>query len=190
MIAVYKKFFLMMGVTFLFCLTSSISWSVTWDDIVWRGSLYYKKFTEVPFTGKVEGWKQGLMKNGKKEGKWIIYHKNGQLSAKENYQNGGNHGFQIGYYDNGVLFYKTNWKNGQSHGYWESYWKNSNLEGKGNYKFGEKEGYWEYYHRNGELDRKLNFHNGKMEGFQEFWHYTGVKSSRTGMYKNGKKISD
>ena len=38
-------------------LLSSPSWSetVSWDDLVERDELYYKKFTDVPFTGKVSG---------------------------------------------------------------------------------------------------------------------------------------
>lgn len=176
--------------TILFCLTSSVGWSVTWDDIVWRGSLYYKKFSDVPFTGKVEGWKQGLMKNGKKEGSWISYYDNGQLQEKSNYKNGRPHGFAIGYYKNGTIHYETNWKNGQEHGDWRDNYEYGTIRRKGQYKFGKMEGYWEYYHKNGELNEKLNYQNGKLEGFQEYWNSNGARMSTTGMYKNGKKISD
>ena len=34
-------------------LLSSPSWSVTIDDLVKREGIYYEKFTDVPFTGKV-----------------------------------------------------------------------------------------------------------------------------------------
>ena len=34
-------------------LFSSPSWSETWDDLVERDGLFYKKFTDVPFTGKI-----------------------------------------------------------------------------------------------------------------------------------------
>ncbi len=34
MIAVYKKFFLMLGVTVLLCLSASVVWSETMDDLV------------------------------------------------------------------------------------------------------------------------------------------------------------
>ena len=38
------------------------------DDLVEREGIYYKKFTDVPFTGEIEGGSQGNFKNVKKEG--------------------------------------------------------------------------------------------------------------------------
>ena len=60
--------------------------SETLDDLVEREGIPYKKFSDVPFTGKVEGERQGSFKNGLKEGPWISYWKNGQLSSKGNYK--------------------------------------------------------------------------------------------------------
>ena len=40
-------------------LLSSPSWSVTIGDLVERNGLYYEKFTDIPFTGKVTGKEQG-----------------------------------------------------------------------------------------------------------------------------------
>jgi hypothetical protein len=37
------------------------------DDLVLREGLFYKKFSEVPFSGKTTGLQQGTFKNGKKE---------------------------------------------------------------------------------------------------------------------------
>jgi len=50
--------------------------SLTIDDLVERDDLYYKKFTNVPFTVEVSGIENGRFKNGKK---------NGWLEVKENY---------------------------------------------------------------------------------------------------------
>ena len=49
-------------------LSPSVSWSedIDWNDLVERDGLFYKKFTDVPFTGKVTGVEQGSLKNGKK----------------------------------------------------------------------------------------------------------------------------
>ena len=69
-------------------LLSSPSWSVTLSDLVQRQGIFYEKFTDVPFTGKVTGKYQGVIKNGKEDGAWIGYHENGQLWFKENYKNG------------------------------------------------------------------------------------------------------
>ena len=38
--------------------------TVKWENLVLRENLYYKKFTEVPFTGKVTGKEQGKLKDG------------------------------------------------------------------------------------------------------------------------------
>ena len=96
--------------TLLFCLTSSVGWSLTKDDLVKRDGVHYKKFSDVPFTGEVTGQIQGSFKNGKRDGSWI------------------------GYYDNGQLMYKGNWKNGKREGSWVSYWNSGKLKDKGIYK--------------------------------------------------------
>ena len=70
------------------CLISFPSWGVTYDDLVQREGLYYKKFSDSPFTGEVEGKWKGSIKNGLKEGTWVTYHNNGQLNSKGNYKNG------------------------------------------------------------------------------------------------------
>ena len=69
---------------------TSVSWSKTinGDDLLERDGLYYEKFTEKPFTGKVTGIKQGKIQKGKIEGKWIEYYNNGQLKEKRNYKDG------------------------------------------------------------------------------------------------------
>ena len=43
------------------------------DDMVYRDGLIYKKFTVVPFTGKLTGKEQGSLKYGKRQGKWVGY---------------------------------------------------------------------------------------------------------------------
>ena len=47
------------------------------DDLVERNELYFKKFSNVPFTGKISGIDSGRIKNGKKSGEWLYYYKNG-----------------------------------------------------------------------------------------------------------------
>ena len=126
--------------TVLFCLTSSVGWSLEYKDLVYLDGLYYKKFTEVPFTGKVKGKTQGSMKNGKKDGSWI------------------------GYFDNGQLHYKGEYKNGKREGSWLSYWANGKLKSKGNYKNDNLEGSWIYYNEDGTIweDATRTYKNGKM----------------------------
>ena len=84
-------------------LLSSTSWSVTIDDLVKREGIYYEKFTNVPFTGKLTGREQGSIENGKREGAWISYHENGQLRFEGKYKNGLKDGAWFSYYKKGLL---------------------------------------------------------------------------------------
>ena len=65
MIVVYKKFFLMLGVTVLLCLSASIVWSETMDDLVKRNGVYYKKFSNIPFSGIAKAKEKGIYKGRK-----------------------------------------------------------------------------------------------------------------------------
>ena len=105
---------------------------VTLDDLVKTDGLFYKKFTDVPFTGKITGSEQGKIKNGKKEGPWVVYHDNGQLSRKGDFKNGEEEGPLVVYYENGRLSFK------------------------GNYKNGKKDGPWVYYHEDGTVNEELD----------------------------------
>jgi len=83
------------------------------DDLVKRDGIYYKKFTDVPFTGNITGTKQGKIKNGKKEGPWVFYRDNGQLGAKGSYTHGKNVGAWAYYNDKGQLWTKLTFKDGK-----------------------------------------------------------------------------
>tara|TARA_B110000238_G_C15834875_1_gene314360 strand:+ start:39 stop:524 length:486 start_codon:yes stop_codon:yes gene_type:complete len=147
-------------------LLSSPSWSATIDDLVQREGIYYQKFNDVPFTGKVTGNPQATFKNGKEEGAFISYWMDGQLSFKGNYKNGKEEGAFISYWLNGQLQYKRNFKSGKAEGAWVEYWENGQLNYKGNYKNGKAEGAWVSYNKDGTV------------------------RDYTGTYKDGEKISD
>ena len=55
---------------FFLSLLSFPSWSetLTMDDLVERDDLYYKRFTDIPFTGEVGGVGVGKFKDGKRDG--------------------------------------------------------------------------------------------------------------------------
>lgn len=92
------------------------------DDLVKRGGLYYKKFTDVPFTGEInEGWHRGSLKDGLQEGFWESDHVSGGLASKIEYKNGRQEGVKILYFPNGQLWMKGIWKRGKKEGFWEGY---------------------------------------------------------------------
>ena len=93
----------------IFC-TPSWSETLTMDDLVERNNLFYKKFTNVPFTGEVSGIENGNIKNGRKNGEWVSYHKNGQLDTKGNWKDGQLDGLRESYHENGKLFIKNSYK--------------------------------------------------------------------------------
>ena len=84
-------------------------------DLVGREGVYYKRFTDVPFTGKVTGLSQGKLKNGKKVGPWVEYHVNRQLSSKGTWKNSKKEGPWVFYHDDGTVneeyteTYKDGW---------------------------------------------------------------------------------
>ena len=49
------------------------SQTVDWNSLVKRNGLYYQKFTEEPFTGKVTGEQRGKIANGKTDGTFVVY---------------------------------------------------------------------------------------------------------------------
>ena len=110
------------------------------DDLVITSGLYYKKFTDVPFTGKVTGKEQGKIRNGRKVGRWKIYNKDGRVGSEVIYTNGKKTGSEVRY----------------------EYHKNGQLRRKGHYKDGKPNGLWEWYHKNGQLDRKGHYKDGKL----------------------------
>ena len=112
-------------------LLSSPSWSTALGDLVERDGLYYEKFTDVPFTGEITGQFQGSIKNGKEEGAWVRYHKNGQLFSKGNFKNGWLEGAWVWYYDDGQV------------------------NNKGNYKKGKRDGAWVYYREDGTVSKLM-----------------------------------
>tara|TARA_A100001037_G_scaffold260956_1_gene249696 strand:- start:152 stop:565 length:414 start_codon:yes stop_codon:yes gene_type:complete len=114
----------------------SIAFGETMDDLVERDGIYYKKFTDVPFTGKVTGTTQGSLKNGKKVGPWVEYWSNGQLRMKGNYKDGERDGSWVRYYEDGQLGWKGTYRDWKREGPWVFYEQNGVLVEvfSGNYK--------------------------------------------------------
>ena len=71
-----------------FMLSPNVLMSETLGKLVKRDGIYYKSFTEIPYSGKVTGRTRGSLKNGRKHGPWVFYFENGRLSKKGTYNNG------------------------------------------------------------------------------------------------------
>ena len=127
-------------VTFMIFFPPNTVTSETLGDLVERKGLYYKKYSNVPFTGKFAGFLRGSFKDGKREGYWVRYWDNGQLAYKGNFKDGLEEGTWVGYWNNGQLSYKGNYKNGNREGDWMDYNKDGTINQKysGTFKKGMK----------------------------------------------------
>ena len=88
----------------LLSLVSLPSWSETIDDLVLREGLWYKKFTDVPFTGEIEGRISGGFIDGKFDGLFVHYWENGQLQTKGVYRDGKKEGNWVYFWMDGTRF--------------------------------------------------------------------------------------
>ena len=126
-------------------LLSLISCSIETDSVVERNGLYYEDLANsisgfTPFTGEVIGKEKGRVEDGKKEGKWVGYHEDGDLRYRGSYKNGKEEGEWVGYHGNGQLSSKGSYKNGLWEGDWVEYYGDGTLykRGTGTFKNGEK----------------------------------------------------
>jgi len=94
----------------------SIALGETMKDLVVRDGIYYKKFSDVPFTGKTTGETQGTFRNGKLDGPYAAYYDKGQLLEKGTYKDGKLDGPFVTYYENGQLFRKETYEDGKRDG--------------------------------------------------------------------------
>ena len=110
-----RKLTLILSLVFTVTLfVPSFAFGLTRDDLVERDGLHYKKFTDVPFTGKVTGRIQASFKNGKHHGPFVSYHKNGQLQFKGTFKDDKMHGPWVSYTKDGTVekIITGTWKDG------------------------------------------------------------------------------
>ena len=187
-------------------LLSLPSWGETIDDLVERNGLFYKKFTDTPFTCEIsdEGNRQLKVKENYKDGE-----KNGvpeksekmvavvqqdfdaDLSVYGCILRGDSNGEQIKRleYEKDQQLRKKRLKDGELDGVWESYYGNGQLRERENYKDGEKDGVSESYYENGQLNEKRIYKDGELEGLMKIYNEDG-SLDKIGIYKNGALVSE
>ena len=144
--------FLTLLLTTLFLFSSPVVWGeeVNYDDLIKQGGLFYKKFTDEPFTGVVVGEESGRIIKGKREGKWTGYFSSGHLEKRLNYTNDKLDGLYEEYYKkSGEVEKRVNYKNGKKDGLSEEFLKNGQLSRRGYYKNGKRVGKWEFFNKDG-----------------------------------------
>lgn len=140
----------------------------TWENLVERKKLFFEKFTNTPFNGKIEVYwpnghlkETGLIINGKKDDLWEYYHENGHPKEVEFFTFGILNGTREQYGSGGQLYIKATYKDGKLDGPWiyiDPYdgW----LYKKGQYKVGKKTGTWTFFTMFGEIERTEIWENG------------------------------
>ena len=134
-------------------------------DLVQRNGLYYRKFTDVPFTGPATDenefglWSDGSLENGLKEGPWTRYYDEGQLWEKFIYQ-GGLIQYHESWHENGQLMETCEYKNDKLHGHHIQYFDNGQIKFKGMCEEGRCVGEWVYYYYNGQILKKTDYETG------------------------------
>jgi antitoxin component YwqK of YwqJK toxin-antitoxin module len=175
-------------------LTASGAFATSFGELVLVDGLYHKKFTDVPFTGKVdEGRSRGALKNGNREGPWVVYHENGGVRGKGAFKNGKAEGHWRLYWDNGQVRMKSTAKNGKiEEGQpYITYHKNGQVQKRGSIKDGLYRG--SVFRDNGQLhgEGALSLETETMEGPWVVYDEHGNKDQNlSGTYRNGEKVSD
>ena len=134
------------AIPFILLILPSPIWgeTISMDNLVERGGIFYKKFTNTPFTGETlwvdprgYGQSSGKWKNGKKYGEWNNYDSNGQLTTLLNYINGQLNGIAIHYGFGDKVLRTEMWKNDKLDGVSEYFNLDGSFRDRETFKAGE-----------------------------------------------------
>lgn len=124
--------------------TSEKKVSIKIDEVVKRDDTFYKKFSNIPFSGHIES-----------------YHPNGQLKIIGEFSEGKKIGEWVEYYMSGVKKSEGKFANGKKDGAWVYYFLNTNIKEKQFFINGNKDGLWEKFDVHGTLIQTESYQNGK-----------------------------
>ena len=144
------------------------------DDLVVRYGITYKKLTNIPFTGSVEGVPKGTYKNGKKDGIDVWWHLNRQKKDEANYKDGKRDGLQLEWWANGQKLQEENYNNDKKNGLQAMWYEDGQKKVEENWKDGKRDGLLVMWHKNGQKRFERNFKDGnEVEGSTKFWNNKG-----------------
>ena len=99
---------------------------------------------------KGESREVGKYIEGKKDGEWVDYYRNGKFDGKN-----------VGYVD-GKITIIENYKNGKRDGKWKEYsFTGTYLVSERNYEDGKLDGKWVLYNENGKIVSEKNYKDGE-----------------------------
>ena len=118
--------------------------SIQMDEIVKRDDTFYRKFSNIPFSGHIES-----------------YHPNGQLKIIGDLLDGKKVGNWIEYYLSGIKKSEGEFANGKKDGPWVYYFLNATIKEKQFFIDGHKDGLWEKFDVHGTVVQTESYQNGK-----------------------------
>ena len=118
--------------------------SIQMDEIVKRDDTFYRKFSNIPFSGHIES-----------------YHPNGQLKIIGDLSDGKKVGNWIEYYLSGIKKSEGEFANGKKDGPWVYYFLNATIKEKQFFIDGHKDGLWEKFDVHGTVVQTESYQNGK-----------------------------
>ncbi|MFT6865627.1 MAG: antitoxin component YwqK of YwqJK toxin-antitoxin module [Cyclobacteriaceae bacterium] len=127
---------------------------------------------------------KSALSNGKTNGPYTSYFKNGKVYQKGTMKDGEYHGVYEEYYPTGDLYSTCNYTNGTLDGYYRSFFKNGQPELEGWYVDGEAEQLWKQYFPDGSKDQELYYISGDLNGWKKNFAL-GDKIHRAFKYDKG-----
>jgi len=149
---ILKLFFLLIIIISFSCGEKYVSGR----ELYTKNGLIYKIGEKKPFTGKVKGKADNNtieyeVKDGLKDGDFILYFPNGNIEMKGKIVDGENEGEWNYYYPNRLLESQGKFKDDLVDGKWVWYFPDGNLKEEGKYVEGKREGEWLSYNDGGGL---------------------------------------
>jgi antitoxin component YwqK of YwqJK toxin-antitoxin module len=126
-------------------------------------------------------------KNGKKEGAYLRWGKNGKLKESAHYGNDLLDGRRILFYEKGDTQIVETYLTGKFNGWYVLYYPNGKVRTRGQYKNDHMEGIWKTYYAHGALREEVTFMDNLENGpFREYYP-DGKTLEVEGSYRNGDK---
>ncbi len=129
----------------------------------------------------------GFLLDGKKDGEWKKYYKNGLVKQVFHYDNGFLNGDCIDYYTNSNIQDSMVFKDGVLNGPYKSFNRSGVVLLKGYYNNGNQSKDWDYYYNDGTMDHKTYIENGIAQGWSTEYDVEGNVMCRI-QYMNNKII--
>ena len=147
----------------------------------------YKRVTKRGVDNTMQ--EEGMVRNGVREGTWIIYHPDGIFPEKIiTYADGKYNGPYIEFNERGQLELRATYMNNVLDGPWGKY-RFGRPETEASYKNGKFDGaYKEYDIQSGKLVKEVNYKEGKQHGMLRFFNEAGEVTLEY-EYKDGEKVA-